>query len=151
MRRVIATLLTTVLVAVGLAVPAAASGSGGLFPGSPTCAQGGQCRPAVEWRDEAYGPFNRTTGTGWDESIPRRTLFSVYAQAGEQILLGSSEVRYGLGAVVTGQVGDLLAVTGTRAGSVVALAALLLLGGAALVRLRGVRQRGVDRGSAHRA
>jgi|GEM_PF-753643 len=85
MRRLVATLLTTVLVAVGLAAPAAATGSGVQMPTDATCGAGGSCRPAIEWRTGYYGP-------SWDAGIPRRTLFSVYAVAGEQILLGSSSL-----------------------------------------------------------
>ncbi len=88
MRRLVATLLAAVLVTVGLAVPAAAEGSKDLFPATSTpvtCASGGSCRPAIEWRTSFYGPT-------WAGGIPRRTLLSVFAQAGEQILVGSSSM-----------------------------------------------------------
>jgi hypothetical protein len=72
---------------------AAASGSGLLFEtGGATCASGiaTPCRAAIEYRTSSYGP----TGPG-DTNIKRRTLFSVYAVAGEQILMGSSSIGVG--------------------------------------------------------
>jgi hypothetical protein len=73
---------------------AAASGSGLLFEtGGATCAATDlttPCRAAIEYRTSSYGP----TGPG-DTNIKRRTLFSVYAAAGEQILVGSSSIGVG--------------------------------------------------------
>jgi len=86
MRRVVATILSAVLVVLVASVPAAGAGSGDMLPtAAATCEAGGECRPAIEWRTGHYGPT-------WATGIPRRTLLSVYASAGEQILLGSSSL-----------------------------------------------------------
>ena len=85
MRRLIAVVL---VIAAGLtwSAPADGAGSSNFYPPTAaTCAPGGQCRATIEWRTSSYGP----TATG-ETRIRRRTLFSVYAAAGEQILLGSS-------------------------------------------------------------
>ena len=75
-----------------------ASGSGLLFQtGSDTCDSSisTPCRAAIEWRSEVYGP----TGAG-ATNIKRRTLFSVFANAGEQILVGSSSIGVGSADIV---------------------------------------------------
>ena len=75
------------------AVPAFASGSATLYPANQTCTgAGGSCRAALEFRTGTYGP---TTSV-----IQRRTVLSVYAQAGETIDLGSSAVGIGSGDAV---------------------------------------------------
>ncbi|GMA91783.1 DUF3488 and transglutaminase-like domain-containing protein [Homoserinibacter gongjuensis] len=63
-----------------------------LRDGGATCASDitTPCRAAIEWRSDVYGP----TGAG-QTNIKRRTLFSVYAVAGERILLGSSSIGVG--------------------------------------------------------
>ena len=123
-RRIIAGMLAVgaLIGSLGLATlpqvePAQASGSKGLYPSAPgdnTCGMGGAtqsanattnhdtsvnysntsgpnspCRYVIEWRSDSYGP----DGT----SIPRRSLFWVYAKAGDYILLGSSELQTNLG------------------------------------------------------
>src|SRR3954454_7411094 len=60
---------------------ARASGSGALMPVAGTCSVDRACRVAIEWRTSASGP----SGAG-DSPLRRRTLFSVFARAGEQIL-----------------------------------------------------------------
>jgi CshA-type fibril repeat protein len=96
LRRLTLSLLVCVLALGGAAVPALASGSADLYPstGTPdvTCSGTALCRAAIEWRTNAYGP----TGPG-ETRIQRRTLFSVFAQAGEQILTGSSSPSVGNG------------------------------------------------------
>ena len=88
MRRPIALLLATLMLMVGVAVPAAAVGTGDVYTTSDTiCDATHPCRAPIEWRTSVYGPVSGT-------SIPRRTMFTVYAQAGEQILLGSSSVGW---------------------------------------------------------
>jgi len=70
---------------------AAVSGSGTLFPtGGSTCGptDANPCRAALEWRTNSYGP----NGPG-ETQVKRRTMFSVYAVAGEQILVGSSSMQ----------------------------------------------------------
>jgi uncharacterized repeat protein (TIGR01451 family) len=60
-----------------------AEGSRTLYPVDQPCApnsQGGSCRANLEWRTSRYA-----NGT-----LDRRTLLYVYAQAGENILMGSS-------------------------------------------------------------
>ena len=83
----------------GLAVtsPAAfAEGSRTIYPSAATCGPNsttGSCRANIEWRTNTYGP---SAGT----KIPRRTLFHLYAVAGETIAMGSTAVGVGSGDVV---------------------------------------------------
>ncbi|MBB2923496.1 hypothetical protein [Cellulomonas cellasea] len=67
------------------ASPAAAVGSGDLFPDDAVCGTGtgAGCRAPIEWNVATYGPPDGT-------HIVRRTLFTVFARQGEQLLLGSS-------------------------------------------------------------
>ncbi|WP_028050990.1 Ig-like domain-containing protein [Cellulomonas sp. URHD0024] len=95
LRRLLLCLVVCVLALGGAATPALASGSADLYPGSaladPPCngtSPDARCRAAIEWRTNAYGPDTETR-------IQRRTLFSVFARAGEQILTGSSSVGTG--------------------------------------------------------
>jgi uncharacterized repeat protein (TIGR01451 family) len=63
---------------VSFSLPAAAEGSRNLYPStSPSTA----FRANTEWRNDFYGSI-----------VKRRTLFKVYAQQGEYILMGSSAV-----------------------------------------------------------
>ena len=90
--RRLATAVTALAVGLGLlTAPAAqASGTAGLHPTDVTCAAPNyECRAAIEWRTSTYGPDTDAV------QIRRRTLFSVYAQAGEDILLGSSAMGVG--------------------------------------------------------
>ena len=76
-----AVLLASLICCVGLLLAparAAAEGSGTLYPSTTTTGR----RANVEWRNSTYGP-----------TLKRRTLFKVYADAGEYILLGSSAVN----------------------------------------------------------
>ena len=92
LRRLALSLLVAVLALGGAAVPAVASGSGDLFPRvgatDAACDATHPCRAALEWRTNAYGPAG-------DTQIRRRTLFTVFAHAGEQILTGSSSIGTG--------------------------------------------------------
>lgn len=92
LRRLVLSSLVAVLALGGAAVPAVAAGSGDLFPRvggtDPACDASHPCRAALEWRTNAYGPAG-------DTRIQRRTLFTVFAQAGEQILTGSSSIGTG--------------------------------------------------------
>ncbi|KQR12357.1 Ig-like domain-containing protein [Cellulomonas sp. Leaf334] len=92
LRRLVLSLLVAVLALGGAAVPAVASGSADLFPRvgatDPACDATHPCRAALEWRTNAYGPAG-------DTQIQRRTLFTVFARAGEQILTGSSSIGTG--------------------------------------------------------
>lgn len=92
LRRLVLTVVVAVLALGGAAVPAVASGSADLFPrvgaADPACDAAHPCRAALEWRTNAYGPAG-------DTQIQRRTLFTVFARAGEQILAGSSSVGTG--------------------------------------------------------
>lgn len=92
LRRLVLTVVVAVLALGGAAVPAVASGSADLFPrvgaADPACDADHPCRAALEWRTNAYGPAG-------DTQIQRRTLFTVFARAGEQILTGSSSVGTG--------------------------------------------------------
>ncbi|MEZ0448758.1 Ig-like domain-containing protein [Cellulomonas sp. ICMP 17802] len=92
LRRLALSLLVAVLALGGAAVPAAASGSADLFPrvgaSDAPCDASHPCRAALEWRTNAYGPAG-------DTRIQRRTLFTVFARAGEQILTSSSSVGTG--------------------------------------------------------
>lgn len=75
-----AVLLASLICCVGLLAPAraAAEGSGTLYPSTTTTGK----RANVEWRNSTYGSI-----------LKRRTLFKVYVEAGEYILLGSSAVN----------------------------------------------------------
>ena len=67
-----------------------------LYPTNATCttnSAAGSCRANIEWRTNAYGP----PGGG---AILRRTLFSVFAHAGEVIETGSSAVGVGAGDIL---------------------------------------------------
>src|SRR3712207_2326640 len=83
LRRLLA-VLATLVVAGTLALvtgdrPAQASGSGELMPTTASCrAVDGACRLTIEWRTSGYGP----TGAQ-DTPLRRRTMFSVFARAGE--------------------------------------------------------------------
>ena len=80
------------------AASAAASGSALLYPtGTTTCdsTATNPCRAAIEWRTSAYGP----TAPG-ETTVKRRTMFSVFANAGEVILLGSSSMGAGSSDIV---------------------------------------------------
>jgi hypothetical protein len=74
---------------VGVPSPTAwAEGSRSLFPTNATCqpnSSGGSCRANIEWRTGVYGP------NGGPNSRRREPLF-VYAQAGEELELGSRTV-----------------------------------------------------------
>jgi len=101
LRRAVAVLVALATVCLGMAAPAAATGSGTLFPSAATCGTGGSCRAPIEWRTDGYGPqiavldsSGHPTGAT-RVAIHRRTLFSVYAAAGEQILMGSSSIGTG--------------------------------------------------------
>lgn len=90
-------------VGIGLtAAPAAATGSGDLFPDDAVCGTGtgAGCRAPIEWNVATYGPADGT-------HIVRRTLFTVFARQGEQLLLGSSAlgVAPGLADVVVWEPG----------------------------------------------
>jgi hypothetical protein len=84
------------------AVEVQAEGSRSLYPsGTPACGTntggppatgGGSCRANLEWRTSNYG-----TGPG---ALKRRTLFTVYLQAGEKLLAGSTAVGVDLGDVL---------------------------------------------------
>lgn len=92
--------VAAVAVALGLALvaaPASGYGSGDQFPTSAACGPGAAdaCRAPIEWSTSFYGP----AGAG-ETRIMRRTLFTVYAQAGERVLVGSSAVGVGSGDVV---------------------------------------------------
>lgn len=92
LRRLALPVVVAVLALGGAAAPAVASGSGDLFPrvgvADPACDASHPCRAALEWRTNAYGPAG-------DTRIQRRTLFTVFARAGEQILTGSSSIGTG--------------------------------------------------------
>ena len=60
-----------------------------LGEGSANLEANGGKRALTEWRTSLYGNL-----------LPRRTLFKVYAQAGEEIALGSSGVGVGAGDIV---------------------------------------------------
>ncbi|WP_456845632.1 Ig-like domain-containing protein [Cellulomonas sp. P5_C6] len=111
LRRLVLSLLVAVLALGGAAVPAVASGSADLFPRVGTsdaaCDASHPCRAALEWRTNAYGPAG-------DTQIQRRTLFTVFAQAGEQILTGSSSIGTGSADIAIWNPG---VVTDTEAGT----------------------------------
>jgi uncharacterized repeat protein (TIGR01451 family) len=86
----------------GYCSPAAAEGSRNLYSSSPSTS----FRANTEWRNDVYGGI-----------VKRRTLFKVYAQQGEYILMGSSAVGIVKGTTkgdiwvykpntVTGQIGN---------------------------------------------
>ncbi|MDX6206484.1 MAG: hypothetical protein QOF39_2541 [Frankiales bacterium] len=80
----------------GTAGPASADGSRHLYPVNASCAAnsaGGSCRASIEWRTNAYGP----PGGG---AILRRTVFSLFAKAGEVIETGSSAMGIGSGDIL---------------------------------------------------
>src|SRR4249919_20226 len=76
---VLVTALATVVV-ISEARPAAAAGSRNLFPSTATGS-----RANLEWRTSTYG----------GGLLKRRTLIHVFANAGEQILMGSTAVGVG--------------------------------------------------------
>ena len=92
--------ITLLLCALGYwTQPAQAEGSRTLYPDPPPA---GSSRANLEWRTNTYGGI-----------VLRRTLLKVYANAGENILLGSSAVGVGSGDIfvynpgrVTGSVGS---------------------------------------------
>lgn len=110
-RRILLTLAALALpLGAGLtAAPAAGIGSGDLFPDDALCGTGtaAGCRAPIEWNVATYGPADGT-------HIVRRTLFTVFARQGEQLLLGSSAlgVAPGLADVAVWEPG---AVTDTEA------------------------------------
>jgi len=79
-----------------------------MYPTNATCAPNsaaGSCRANLEWRTNTYGPAG--------SSILRRTLYKVYAVAGETIMAGSSAVGVNNGDIiiynpgrVTGSIGN---------------------------------------------
>jgi hypothetical protein len=78
-RRLLTVAVLGALLAATPASAAFAEGSRDLYPTNATCttnAAGGTCRANIEWRTNVYGPPS-------DTHIQRRTLFYVYAQAGE--------------------------------------------------------------------
>ncbi len=96
-RRALAVAVVAAVALVGMAVPALADGSATLYPTDATCAPNsadGGCRAYIEWRSQLYGP------TDAGGAIRRRTVFSVLAKQGEDILLGSSAVGVGAGDII---------------------------------------------------
>jgi uncharacterized repeat protein (TIGR01451 family) len=69
-----------------------------LGEGSVNLEANGGKRALTEWRTSLYGNL-----------LPRRTLFNVYAQAGEEIALGSSGVGVGTGDIVVWTPGQITA------------------------------------------
>lgn len=69
--------LALCIVTFGAALPVASEGSRTLLPREPVS----EFRANIEWRNSTYGGI-----------IKRRTLFEVYARAGEYMLLGSSAI-----------------------------------------------------------
>ena len=95
-RRVLAVLCAAGLVAALPSAAGFAEGSRDLYPTNASCttnASSGSCRANIEWRTNSYGP---AAGT----HILRRTLFSVYAEAGEVLEMGSSAVGVGSGDIL---------------------------------------------------
>jgi uncharacterized repeat protein (TIGR01451 family) len=101
--------VTGILLALGVLSsgtrPAYAEGSRTLYPTGATGS-----RANNEWATDRYGP---TSGPGGNNSVIRRTLLRVYAEAGERILLGSSANGVNTGRIyvynpgaVTGQIGQ---------------------------------------------
>ncbi|HWJ84814.1 MAG TPA: hypothetical protein VNR62_05255, partial [Cellulomonas sp.] len=107
LRRLLTTFVVAALTLVTLVVPAQASGSKDLLPsgsGETSCDATHRCRPAIEWRTSSYGP-----AAAGEVRVNRRTLFTVFAKAGERILLGSSSVGRLAGDAVVwapGQIAD---------------------------------------------
>jgi uncharacterized repeat protein (TIGR01451 family) len=66
--------------------------------GSANLVANGGKRALTEWRTSLYGDL-----------LPRRTLFKVYAKAGEEIALGSSGVGVGLGGIAVWTPGHITA------------------------------------------
>ena len=94
-RRLITVAAIGAILVAAPASSALAEGSRDLYPTNATCATnaaGGTCRANIEWRTNIYGPPA-------DTHINRRTLFYVYAQAGEVLEMGSSAVGVGSGDV----------------------------------------------------
>ena len=90
-RRLVALLLaiTLLLAAFARPAPAASEGSVSLFPiNDPT-----RFRANLEWRNSVYG-FSADSP---EFNLQRRTLLKLYANAGEQILVGSSGINIGAG------------------------------------------------------
>ena len=89
-------------VAVGLALVVGAFSLVGLpdvlGEGSANLEANGGRRALTEWRTSLYGNL-----------LPRRTLFQVYAKAGEEIALGSSGVGVGTGDIVVWTPGQITA------------------------------------------
>lgn len=84
--------------------PAQAEGSRSLYPSTATGS-----RANLEWRSISSSRYGPTTPV--DNSLARRTLLQVYAQAGEYILLGSSSVGTNSGDIFiygskTGRIGN---------------------------------------------
>lgn len=115
LRRLVLSLLVAVLALGSAAVPAMASGSADLFPrvgaSDAACDAAHPCRAALEWRTNAYGPAG-------DTQIQRRTMFTVFAHAGEQILTGSSSIGTGSADIVVWNPG---VVTNTEAATLPAV------------------------------
>ena len=87
-RRALTLAVAGAVLAAAPATAAFAEGSRDLYPTNATCATNaanGTCRANIEWRTNLYGPAA-------DTHIARRTLFYVYAQAGEVLEMGSSAV-----------------------------------------------------------
>jgi hypothetical protein len=70
-----------------LATPARSEGSRDMYPASYTGS-----RANLEWTTKLYG--------GPPQTIPRRSLLKVYAQAGETILVGASSIGVGQGDIL---------------------------------------------------
>ncbi|MEO1134702.1 MAG: DUF11 domain-containing protein, partial [Cyanobacteria bacterium J06639_1] len=80
--RCFASALISVAIAAGANLPAIAEGSRDFYPSGAS----GR-RANIEWRTNQVGNPNFVGGSG---SIRRRSIFQVYAKAGEAILLGST-------------------------------------------------------------
>ncbi len=91
LRALVVCALVLAFATVGL-TPAFATGSASLYPTNAACTGTGSCRAALEFRTGTYGPSGSL--------IQRRTILSVFAQAGETIDLGSSAVGIGSGDAV---------------------------------------------------
>ena len=88
LRRALTLVTAGAILAAAPATAAFAEGSRDLYPTNATCttnAASGSCRANIEWRTNIYGPPS-------DTHINRRTLFYVYATAGEVLEMGSSAV-----------------------------------------------------------
>ena len=87
-RRALTLVTAGAVLAAAPATAAFAEGSRDLYPTNATCttnAASGSCRANIEWRTNIYG-------RPADTHITRRTLFYVYATAGEVLEMGSSAV-----------------------------------------------------------